>query len=228
MKTITPQKKRDVLEHCLPFWNALNSEQKDMLVDQFRILNDKRGSTFYDVGNNLSGPKILTGGLGRLFITTEDGREITLFHILDRQLCLISAICSIQRLPYTFNLEILSDSQTYYLPAEYYQKLSWENKAVALFNHQVMENRLLEMIVSLSQASFAPMNKRLAGKLLMYYDLLKSKTLPLTHEMMAKDVGSTRETISRTLKEWEAQGLLHLTRGKIHLLDVDTLKRISQ
>ena len=221
---ISPQEKRLVLEQSLPFWNELTSEEQSLLIDQFRILNDKKGSVFYDVGNSLRGPKILTNGLARLFITTDDGREITLFHILDRQLCLISAICSLQRLPYTFNLEMLADSQTYYLPAEHYQRLSWENKAVAKLNHKVMEDRLLEVIVSLSEITFAPLTRRLAGKLLMYHDMLGSKTLPLTHEMIAKDVGSTRETVSRTLKDWEAQGLLRLTRGKVHLIDVEGLQ----
>jgi CRP/FNR family transcriptional regulator len=172
----------------------------------------------------LRGPKILTGGIARLFITADEGREITLFHIVDSQLCLISAICSIQKLPYTFNLEFLSDSLTYYLPAEYYQQLSQENLAVAKMNQQILEKRLLEMIISLSQTAFMPLPKRLACKLSMYQELLHSRCLPLTHEMLAKDLGVSRETISRLLKEWEAQGILCLRRGQILILEEDMLK----
>lgn len=126
---LKPQKK--VLEQSLPFWHDLTEAQRSMLLDHFQILSDKKGRIFYDIGYQLRGPKILTGGIARLFITADEGREITLFHIVDSQLCLISAICSIQKLPYTFNLEFLSDSLTYYLPAEYYQQLSQENLAVA-------------------------------------------------------------------------------------------------
>lgn len=219
---------REVLTRCLPFWNDLTKVQQEELADHCRIFDDRQGDIFYDIGRVNPGPKILAEGLGRLFITTENGKEITVAHILGGQLCLISAVCSLRSLPYTFNLEMLADGKTYYLPAEYYRKLSEENTAVAMFNQEILEKRLLEMIVALSQTAFAPLQYRLRGKLLMYRDILRSDRIPLTHEMLAKDLGASRESVSRALKELASQGLVELGRNCIVLLVPEKMASLQE
>lgn len=221
-------KTREVLTRCLPFWDSLTQQEQEEFIIHCRILEDKKGDIFYDIGRIMPGPKILTKGIGRLFITTESGKEITVVHLLDGQLCLISALSCTRSLPYTFNLEMLASGETYYLPAEYYNKLSEENPAVARYNQEILEKRLMEMVVELSMAAFAPLMYRLRGKLLMYRNLLRSDSLPLTHEMLARDMGASRESVSRALKELQAQGLVDLGRNSIVLKDPKKMQLLQQ
>jgi CRP/FNR family transcriptional regulator len=71
------------------------------------------------------------------------------------------------------------------------------------------------------------MGQRVAAFLLEQSALEESGTLMITHEMVAKNLGTAREVISRILKYLENDGVLKLSRGQINLIDMEKLKRTS-
>jgi CRP/FNR family transcriptional regulator len=54
----------------------------------------------------------------------------------------------------------------------------------------------------------------------------ESNTINLTHEQIAKYMGSAREVVSRMLKSFESQGILKLSRGKIEIVDKNKLRKL--
>ncbi|WP_245611963.1 Crp/Fnr family transcriptional regulator [endosymbiont 'TC1' of Trimyema compressum] len=53
-----------------------------------------------------------------------------------------------------------------------------------------------------------------------------SLTIYFTHEQIAKNIGSAREVVTRTLKEFLKKGLVELHRGRVKILDVEQLQNL--
>ena len=52
--------------------------------------------------------------------------------------------------------------------------------------------------------------------------------LLVSHEDMARMVGSSRQSVTSILKKWERQGLLRQEYGKIILLEMDALREFAE
>jgi CRP/FNR family transcriptional regulator len=71
------------------------------------------------------------------------------------------------------------------------------------------------------------LSKRVDKRLIryLYEKSLKSKILRLTHEDIAKDIGTVREVVSRLLKDLEKDEIIQLGRGEIIIRDTERLKK---
>jgi CRP/FNR family transcriptional regulator len=71
------------------------------------------------------------------------------------------------------------------------------------------------------------MDKRLAIFLLEETQASGSNTVSITHEMIARHLGSAREVITRTLKHLAADGLLEVSRKGITIIDKKKLQALA-
>ncbi len=80
---------------------------------------------------------------------------------------------------------------------------------------------------SMQQILFLSFDKRLASYL--YDEMVKTNDnkLIVTHDEIAKDLGSAREVVSRMLKYFQKEGFVTLERGKIVVLDKESLLKIA-
>lgn len=71
------------------------------------------------------------------------------------------------------------------------------------------------------------LSKRVDKRLIkyLYEKSLKGKILRLTHEDIAKDIGTVREVVSRLLKNLERDEIIQLGRGEIIIKDMERLKK---
>ena len=98
-----------------------------------------------------------------------------------------------------------------------------------------MKNFLLEKTVSrfsevmwvMQQILFMSFDKRLAIFLLAEAEKEQSSEIKLTHEQIAKYMGSAREVVSRMLKYFSSEGYVELSRGGVKITDYDSLDRFS-
>ena len=77
------------------------------------------------------------------------------------------------------------------------------------------------------QVAFQRLDLRLAGLLKQLFNQNQGAPLEVTHQALALELGSTREVISRMLKEFERNGCIRLRRGLIELLSTETLTRLT-
>ena len=63
-------------------------------------------------------------------------------------------------------------------------------------------------------------DQRLALALHEEMNRQKTNVLSITHEELAKQIGSVREVVSKTLKYMEEEGVVRLGRGKIEILEI--------
>lgn len=115
-----------------------------------------------------------------------------------------------------------------FVPATTWGKLAEKNSFVKEFSMGLVNERFSETMWVMEQMVSKNMGQRVAAFLLEQSALENSETLFMTHETIAKNLGTAREVVSRILKYLENDGLLKLSRGLIALTDLKSLRDMSR
>ena len=108
------------------------------------------------------------------------------------------------------------------------EELSRRIPQVKLFIMEIALSRFSDVMWVMQQILFMSMDKRLAIFLLDESAKTGSDTVKLTHEQIAKYMGSAREVVTRMLKYFSAEGMISATRGEgIKLLDKKRLRALA-
>ena len=89
------------------------------------------------------------------------------------------------------------------------------------FRNFVLEQfaiRMADVMELVQEVAFRHVDERLAEWLREHCRESERGLVTVTHRELADHIGSSREVISRILKDWEDRKLLELGRGSIHLL----------
>ena len=103
-----------------------------------------------------------------------------------------------------------------------------ESAAVANYTNEVMASRFSEVMWLMEQIMWKSLDKRLAAFLAEEAAIEGSETLKLTHETIAKHLGSHREVITRMLRYFQSEGWVKVSRGTVEILDMDALDSLSE
>jgi CRP/FNR family transcriptional regulator len=90
-----------------------------------------------------------------------------------------------------------------------------------------LSRRLVSLVDIVDEVAFRRMDVRVAD-LLFGRSGGRKVTVPVTHQAIADDLGSSREVISRVLEDLQARGLIRLSRGSVEVLDPPALERSSR
>ena len=158
---------------------------------------------------------------------TDEGRELTLYRLFPRDMCLFSASCVLRGIQFDVLVEAERDTTALFLPAEVYQGLMEESAAVANYTSELMADRFSEVMWRMDQILSKKLDGRLAALLVEESRLAESASLRLTHDQLARHLGSAREVVSRLLKDFQNDGLVRLGRGGVELLDLPALEALA-
>ena len=208
-----------VLEEMLPFWNKLQNEQKAMFSQRAVDKNYHKGTILHAGGEDCVGLFLIRSGRIRAYIVTEEGKEITLFRLVEKELCIFSASCMLRNISFDIWISAETDVETLLIPSTVYSQISERNIAVANFTNEIMSSRMSDVMWILEQMLFMSFDKRLAHFLIEQSDLEKSDTLKITHEQIANHLGSAREVVTRMLKYFSEEEFILLKRGSIKIID---------
>lgn len=214
------------LEDTLNFWKKLNRAQKNFLQQAIVKKQFAAGEAMHSTSDNCSGLFLIKKGQIRAFIISESGREITLYHLFERDVCIFSAACVMKNISFDVNIEVEKDTEAYLIPTAAFRKLSEESIPVQIFTNQIMASRFSDVMWIMEQALFTSFDKRLANFLLEQSNIQDSETLAITHEKIANHLGTAREVVTRMLKYFQTEGMVSLNRGTIEILDQNKLNRI--
>lgn len=212
------------LPNAIPFWDELSEDEKQLILNNIQKRNYDANSVVHQVGTDCIGMKIVKYGLIRVFAYTTNGAEITLYRLKANDICLLTVLCKLKNLNLDINIEAEEESFIYIIPFDIYNKLLNTNKAVYIYDKESTSERLTEVVSSLFDILFFSVGKRIIDNLVYYSDLYKSDTISITHERLAKNIGTVREVVTRTLKNFQDLNLIEVSRGKIKILDMNKLK----
>jgi len=161
-------------------------------------------------------PFVLEGSI-RVFKTAESGREITLYRVSRGESCILSSGCG--RGLAAFPASAVAESKTFaaFLPSEAARGLLGESASFRDFVLGQYAFRLAEIMELVEEVAFRRVDERLAQYLSQEAALSLGRRVGATHQELADHIGSSREVVSRILKDWELRGALVISRGSIEL-----------
>lgn len=216
------------ISEFFPFWKELTSKQQQMLTDSARNREVKKGTVVYNGSSDCLGLLLVSSGQLRAYILSEEGRELTIYRLFDRDTCMFSASCMLQNLQFDLTIEAEKDSSLWVIPPDVFQTLMNESLPVSNFVNQVIAGRFSEVMWLIEQILWKSFDKRLAAFLLEESNIEESDTIKMTHEKIANHLGTAREVVTRMLRYFQNENILSLSRGTIEILDRKRLLAMAE
>ena len=216
------------LAEYLPFFPKLSPRQQQLLLDSLEPMEAKAGTVVHNGHLDCLGLLIIQSGQLRVYALSSEGREVTLYRLFDRDICLFSASCVMPDIQFEVVVEAEKDTKLWVIPSCLFKELMEESAAVANYANQLISSRFSEVMWLMEQIMWKSFDKRLAGFLLEECTLEGSESLKLTHERIAAHLGTAREVVTRMLRYFQSEGMVRLSRGEITITDEKGLRKLAQ
>jgi CRP/FNR family transcriptional regulator len=215
-----------VLSDTFPFWEKLDEEDKDSLCRSLSVKKYLRGDIIHN-GDDCTGALIVKSGTVRIYLLSENGKEVTLARLYSNDLCMLGASCVMNTISFDVFMDAEEESECYLLSGAVFARVTKKNIYAEnyVLNHVV--SRFSDIMWAMQQILFMSFDRRLA--IFLYEEMNKegNSTVMLTHEQIAKYVGSAREVVTRMLKYFALEGIVENRRGAVRIIDKDKLKALA-
>ena len=216
------------IEEFFPVWGELGELERRALAEAAARRSAGAGAMIHGGGAECTGLLLVLSGQLRAFITSEEGREITIYRLFPGDICLLSASCVISSMQFELAVQAEKPTEFMLIPPDAYKRAVSSSVPLANYTSRVMAERLSDVMWLMEQVMWKSMDRRLAAFLLEEAALEGSDELKLTHERIANHLGSAREVITRLLRYFQSEGLVKLGRGAVVLTDRERLYALSE
>ena len=210
-----------------PIWDKLTEQQRQTLTQAAAARSVKRGTLLHGGSDDCLGLLVVREGQLRSYILSEEGREITLYRLFQRDICLFSASCAMGSMQLDIAVEAEKDTDFFLIPPEVYRSVMAESAPLANYTNTLMAERFAQVTWLMEQVMWHSFDRRLAAFLVEESVLEGTARLELTHERIASHLGTAREVVTRMLRYFQNEGLVRLSRGAVELTDVPALRRLA-
>ena len=211
-----------------PVWNKLEPAQQERLLRGLVARNVEKGATLHGGNRDCTGLLVMESGQLRVFLLSDEGREVTLYRLFERDICLLSASCIIHSIQFDVTIMAEKDTRLWVIPTEVYKDAMAASAPLANFTNELMATRFTDVMWLIEQIMWKSLDKRLAAFLLEEAAIDGGDVLKITHEAIANHLGSHREVITRMLRYFQSEGLVGLSRGMVTILDQARLRALVE
>lgn len=211
-----------------PVWDQLNPDQQNRILGGLMTRQVKKGTVLHNGSADCTGLLLVQSGQLRAYILSDEGREITLYRLFDRDLCLFSASCIMRSIQFEVVIQAEKDTQLWIIPPDIYQDIMAQSAPVANYTNELMASRFSDVMWLMEQIMWKSLDKRLAEFLLEEASIEGTNQLNITHETIANHLGSHREVITRMLRYFQNEGMVKLSRGVVTIMDEGKLRDLQR
>ena len=217
----------DLFSQYFPFWAKLSQSDREKMTENSKEIHYKKGDTIHD-GNECTGVIFVKSGCLRLYMLSEDGKEITLYRLSAGDICMLSASCVIRSITFDVVVDAENDSDCIIIGGHTFENISSRVPEVKIYALESAVSRFSDVMWVMQQILFMSFDRRLAIFLLDEISKNNTDTIKLTHEQIAKYIGSAREVVTRMLKYFSSEGILESSRSDgIKILDKNRLRSLA-
>lgn len=170
-------------------------------------------------GSNCSHLAFVLSGTARVYKLGESGKEITLYRVEAGECCILTLSCIVSEKRFPAFAISESELEAIVVPAATIQHWMEENRSWRRYAWNLIASRLGDVISLVEEVTFRRMDERLCFYLNQEKKFPLSQKTAITHQQIAAELGTSREVISRLLKDLEQQQILQLGRGWIRLIE---------
>lgn len=211
------------------FYRQARPDFQERVRNAGQVVRVKPGGYFVCEGDHAPGVGLIGEGALRVFKSSDSGREITLYWVRAGELCLLNLLGAMTGVPSPAHARVEEEVTALVVPHETFR--GWIGAEPTLRAHvfNIMTAGMVEVMTLVEEIAFKKLDLRLAQYLCDGFfggGTAGAKELQVTHEAIAAELGSAREPISRLLKDFENQGAIVLSRGRITLNDARGLRAL--
>ena len=196
------EEKQRLLQENYPFWEHLTEAQEERLT---------------------RGCQEASRGLGDVY----KRQEVTLFRIREGETCVLSASCLLDAIAFDLMIEAVEDSRALVIPTPVLRPVMEENPYVGLYMYRSATERFSDVMWTMQQILFMGIDQRVAS--FLWDEMLhQGPEIAMTHEEIARLIGSAREVVSKVLKYLSEEEVVELGRGKVRILAKEKLRNMAQ
>ena len=215
-----------IFKNIFPFWNEISESDRDYICQNTYALTYRKDTTVHN-GNECSGVFFVRKGSLRVYILSEEGKEITLYRLHEGNFCMLSASCVLQTVTFDVFVDAEEDCECYVVDGGAYSSVAENNPNIKIFTLETAISRFSDVMWVMQQILFMSIDKRLAIFLIDESTRIGSDRIELTHEQIAKYIGSAREVVSRMLKYFTNEGIVESSRKGVLILDKKRLRALT-
>lgn len=207
-----------------PALEPLNADQRAALMARSPRMTLAPGERVFAPGQRCEGLPLVVDGEIRVQMIGASGNEIVLYRIAAGELCTLSVSCLLADAAYRAEAIVETGASVLVVPAAVFDTLMAEAPGFRAAVLRSYGERLQTLMLVVEEVAFGRLDQRLADHLISRQS---QGVLATTHQALAVELGTAREVISRLLKQFERQQLVHLERGLVELRDERGLARIA-
>ena len=218
---------REVLTEEFSFWEKLSDTEREKLLAGTTRKEYEKGGMVHSASEKCLGLILVEQGRLRVYVESEEGRDVTLYRLEPGDICTLSASCFMNEITFEVMIEAETDSRIVLINPSVFQRITAENIYAENYLYKQTASHFSDVMWAMQQIMFKGLDQRLAEFLFAEAERTGSDTIRMTHEQIAQHISSAREAVARMLKSFSEDGLVELKRGAITLRDKNRLNHLK-
>jgi len=211
------------LSQLFPVLDGLPAMLATEVERQAMPMRAPAGTVLFDAGVACQALPLVLSGSIRVSKRAENGREIRLYGVNPGELCIVTVSCLLGASAYPATGIAESEVSALALPRPLFLRLTAEHAPFRDAVFTLFADRLTGLMTLVEEVAFHKLDQRLAAWL-----AARGPTILASHQVIAQELGSVREIVSRLLKQFEEQRFVRLGRERIEVLDPLSLKKLAE
>jgi CRP/FNR family transcriptional regulator, anaerobic regulatory protein len=179
----------------------------------------KSGKVITEPGQFIKMVPVVLEGAIKIMRMDEEGKELFLYYLEPGETCALSLTCCTASKPSEIKAVAEDDTILLGIPIQKHEEWTDKYKQWKEFVALTYQTRFEQMLEALDAVAFKRMDERLMRYIVTKMKQQKTNELHTTHQEIANELGTSREVISRLLKQLEKKKWIELGRNVIYIRD---------
>lgn len=194
------------------------------MLDSAQTVDVRAGEVAFRKGDACKNFILVLAGCVRVQLSSEGGREVTLYRVKPGDTCALTTSCLVGKEDYPAEAIVEEDVTALMIPDSEFRQALLDSEVFRLFVFRGFSGRLCAIVSRMEAVTLKTIDQRLVEQLLKGDgDELSN----ITHQVLASEIGTAREVVSRKLRRFETDGLIRSSRGRIEILDREKLSTLA-
>jgi CRP/FNR family transcriptional regulator len=195
------------------------------LVARSRVVHLPAGTRVFEAGQRAQNMLLLLQGSVRVQHVSDTGREVFLYRVHAGESCILTTACMLADEDYAAEGIAESEVEAVAIPRSVFDDLTARSVEFRTFVFRTYSRRIADLFALVDDIVFQRIDVRLAERLLQ---LEQNGVIQATHQVLAIELGTAREVVSRTLGEFQRRGWVETARGEIRISQRAGLEQLAR
>lgn len=204
---------------------AMPQDVAQTLVAGSKVVLLPAGAIVFEPGQHAETFLLLLSGSVRVQQRSDTGREVFLYRVHAGESCVLTTACLLADEDYAAEALTETEVEAVLIPRTLFDSLTARSDVFRRFVFRAYSRRIADLFSLIDDIVFHRIDVRLAACLL---GLAEDGIVRATHQVLAVELGTAREVISRTLGEFQRRAWVEQARGELRILDPGSLERLAR